>query len=288
MTVGEAFREFKSSLELPDSRQKEAASAQEQLRAAIASYLYVPSSFLTGSYSRYTKIDPLNDIDVFLVRNDRPTELAVDGSGVLPGQALQEIENAVVQAVRGARVQRQSRSVNVHAPGISFGFDLVPAWLRVPNGYWIPDVDGNHWLATDPKAHAEILTRANAASKGMLKPVIKMVKHWSRNNLDLLRSFHIELICVDIFDRRLIPTYQHGVAIALQQLPVHVTVPMSDPVYGESRIDRPLSQDERSRLLGCLSHDGAAAARALEFEGRGDHWGAIREWEGIFMTGFPS
>jgi tRNA nucleotidyltransferase (CCA-adding enzyme) len=70
MTVSDAFKSFKNELELPDRKQQQASTAQQEMRAEIAKHLYLTNSFLTGSYSRHTKIDPLNDIDVFLVRND--------------------------------------------------------------------------------------------------------------------------------------------------------------------------------------------------------------------------
>ena len=96
MTVSEAFDTFKSELELPDQQQKQAAAAQQQIRERVSKYLFVPSSFLTGSYARYTKIYPLNDIDVFLVRNERRTGLAAYGSGgVYPTAALNEVAAAV-------------------------------------------------------------------------------------------------------------------------------------------------------------------------------------------------
>jgi hypothetical protein len=41
MTVSEAFDTFKSELELPDRKQKEAAAAQQQLRDEIAKHLYL-------------------------------------------------------------------------------------------------------------------------------------------------------------------------------------------------------------------------------------------------------
>ena len=52
MTVNEAFETFKSELELPDRKQQEAAEAQQAVREAIKDHLYVPNSFLTGSYAQ--------------------------------------------------------------------------------------------------------------------------------------------------------------------------------------------------------------------------------------------
>src|SRR5712692_6418447 len=182
MTVSEAFDTFKSELELPDRKQKEAAAAQQDIRDQVAKHLYMAHSFLTGSYARHTKIVPLNDIDVFLLRNQQRVDLAPPGAtGTLPETALNDVAVAVQKAYPvTATVQKQNRSVNVQIRGLDFGFDLTPAWWRNPSGYWIPDRSSGGWIPSDPDAHAAFMTKANEASDDKLKPLIKMVKHWSR------------------------------------------------------------------------------------------------------------
>lgn len=288
MTVTEAFSTFKSNLELADREQDRAARTQEALRERIAKHIYIARSFLSGSYVRHTKISPLNDIDVILVRNDQPAGLSTDGSGVRPDQAIGELVAAAQAAYPAATVERQSRSVNLQLPGIGFGFDLVPAWRRSPDGYWIPDTDTGSWLPTNPEWHAELLTQAHKNSGEKLKPVIKMMKHWSRKNLDLLRSFHIELICKDVFSKESSDTFQLGVATALVRLPSYVGVQMLDPAYSVSRVDKPLSEDDRNRLQRLVQHDSTQAIEALRAENRGDHAAAIEIWKKIFIYGFPT
>jgi hypothetical protein len=214
MTVSEAFDTFKSELELPDRKQKEAADAQKELRERISAYLPIENSFLTGSYARHTKINPLNDVDVFLVRNNHRTGLSSDGSGIFPGVALDQVSAAVARAYpHASTVKKQNRSVNVQIASLAFGFDLTPAWLRNPDGYWIPDTDSGGWIPSDPEVHAVMMTKANEHSGGKLKPLIKMVKHWSRNNYDRFCSFHIEVICADIFSRQDLVNFPIGMTI---------------------------------------------------------------------------
>jgi hypothetical protein len=288
MTVAEAFLEFKTELELPDREQSKASTTQQKLRGEISKYLYVPNSFLTGSYSRYTKISPLKDIDVFLVRNDRRTGLATYGNGISPSAALDEVVAAVRMAYPlSAMIEKQNRSVNVEINGTPFGFDLTPAWLRTPDGYWIPDSDSGNWIPSDPDSHAEKMRKANDAQSGNLKPVIKMVKHWSRNNYDLLRSFHIELICVDIFSAREIDSYRFGVATVLVNLGRYVGRKMMDPVYGLSRIDKVLTADEYEQLIQRVNYDAENAIAAIRLEAEGKDYAAIEKWKHIFVRGFP-
>ena len=67
LTVDEAFRKFKSRLELNDSEQKNASARQTEVRDYLDTKFAIDRSFLTGSYARYTKTKPLKDIDIFFV-----------------------------------------------------------------------------------------------------------------------------------------------------------------------------------------------------------------------------
>lgn len=211
-----------------------------------------------------------------------------DGSGVLSYQALDQVVAAVQKAYpRMATVKKQSRSVNVQISGLEFGFDIIPAWLRNPDGYWIPDTDSNTWLPTDPDAHARIMTQANDRCDGKLKPVIKMVKHWSRKNYDLIRSFHLELICADIFSREELTNFPIGVATVLVRLPNYIGRQVMDPIYGSSRVDKPLMADGQAKLLGRVNYDAQNAIEALRLENGARHADAIEKWKHIFLSGFP-
>jgi len=289
MTVSDAFEVFKSELELPDRKQSEAAAAQQDIRARVAGYLDVPSSFLSGSYARYTKIFPLKDIDLIIVRNRERVRLTYDGSGIPAVQALDEVVGAVQRAYpRSATVTKQARSVNVELSGLDFGFDLIPAWLRHPDGYWIPDADRGAWLPTDPDAHARFMTQANERCGGKLKPVIKMVKHWSRNNYDLLGSFHLELLCARAFDIWELPNYQIGVATSLVYLRDHSSEQMMDPIYGISRVDKSLSTADQVKVANRTVGDASNALDALTMENEGRHSESIEKWKYIFVHGFPN
>jgi hypothetical protein len=288
MTVNEAFEAFKSALELTDRSQSAAAAAQQEIRAAVGKRLYVRTSFLTGSYARHTKIHPLSDIDVFFVRNDSRVALNTTGEGVRPDGALAELANAVRQAYPKAKIAMQAKSVNAEIPGVVFGFDLIPAWYRNPNGYWIPDTEMADWFPTDPEAHADLMTAANGASDGMLKPLIKMTKHWSRHNYDRLRSFHLELVCKAILDTHTVSTWSFGMATILVYLKQFAGVTMMDPIYHISRVDKPLSPAELAELIGRIDYDADNSIEAIRLENSGNHEGAIKKWKHIFTSGFPT
>jgi hypothetical protein len=287
MTVSEAFQRFKGCLELPASHSQRASTAQQELRQRLSAHLSVEDSFLTGSYARHTKIYPLNDIDVILVRNGARVGLTASG-GVLPSQALDEVAGAARSAFgNGVVIKKQAKSVNLSFTSIDFGFDVIPAWLRQPNGYWIPDTNTSGWIPTDPDAHAQMMTDANDRSGGRLKPVIKMVKHWSRKNYDLFCSFHLELICEWVFRQSRVDNFQTGVALVLVSLPRFVGVQVMDPIYGLHRVDKPLSTEDLQKLHNRATYDADNARAAIQLETAGRHAEAIEKWRYIFLDGFP-
>jgi len=288
MTVIDAFETFKSELELPNWKQQEVAKAQQDMREGIKRFLYVEHSFLTGSYARHTKIFPLNDVDVFVVRNAHKSGLTSSG-GVMPEAALDQLVDAVRRAFPlTSTVEKQNRSVNVRIAGQDFGFDLTPAWLRTPDGYWIPDRAKGNWIPSDPELHAAKMTRENELNGGKLKPLIKMVKHWSRNNHDLLCSFHIELICADIFRTQAIDNYPVGMATVLVRLLNYVGVPMYDPIYGQSRVDKEISQDDLENLRFRIKNDAQRAIDSLTLQKNVGEHAAIEKWKQVFISGFPN
>src|SRR5258705_9748603 len=70
LTIDEAFRKFKSRLELNDKEQKNASARQQEVRDYLDTRFSIDNSFLTGSYKRHTKTKPLKDIDIFFVMRE--------------------------------------------------------------------------------------------------------------------------------------------------------------------------------------------------------------------------
>src|SRR5262245_17434556 len=113
MTTSEAFQAFKSNLELPDTRFTQASTEQQKIRTNLEKHLTITDSFLSGSYARHTKIDPLQDIDIILVRNDARVQLTTCGGGVTTTDAVAQVATAARKAYPLATIKMQSRSVNV-------------------------------------------------------------------------------------------------------------------------------------------------------------------------------
>src|SRR5262245_32461334 len=67
LTVQDAFKKFRSKLELTDKEQDDASRRQREIRSVMQEDFDIEHDFLTGSYRRWTKTKPLKDVDIFCV-----------------------------------------------------------------------------------------------------------------------------------------------------------------------------------------------------------------------------
>src|SRR5712675_2432615 len=109
ISLDEAFRKFKSRLELNDREQKNASQRHTEVRDYLGTKFAIERSFLTGSYARHTQTKPLQYFDIFFVlkqaeRHYRPKA---------PSVALKAFNDALVEKYGKDAVRKQSRSVNV-------------------------------------------------------------------------------------------------------------------------------------------------------------------------------
>ena len=81
-----------------------------------------------------------------------------------------------------------------------FMVDVVPGFYRTEGGYLIPNSITQTWISTDSKKYVEIMANANAAHNGNLVPLIKMIKGWNKNINHYFRSFHLEVLALQILD----------------------------------------------------------------------------------------
>lgn len=153
LTVNEAFRKFKSRLELNDREQRNASARHTEVRDYLNTKFEIARSFLTGSYARHTKTKPLKDIDIFFELSEAERHYLSKAPSVVIG----DFHGALVDKYGGDAVRMQSRSV-----GIDFGVvvdaddntdyrvvsvDVVPAFAA-GDDYEIPDDDSGRWIKT--------------------------------------------------------------------------------------------------------------------------------------------
>src|SRR5213078_1419360 len=110
LSIDDAFRKFKSRLELNDKEQQNASARQQEVRDFLDTKFKIDRSFLTGSYARWTKTKPLKDVDIFFVLKDDEKKNYRDKT---PSAILDAFHSALLEKYEKKALKKQTRSINV-------------------------------------------------------------------------------------------------------------------------------------------------------------------------------
>jgi Second Messenger Oligonucleotide or Dinucleotide Synthetase domain len=131
-----------------------------------------------------------------------------------PKSTVAPATRAVLELVRKALLAEYPKTTKISRNGqavtitfTDFIVDVVPAfarpwWSTLDEESWhICDSGSDGWIATNPKRHVEISSKANALHDGKFVPRIKQLKAWNRTVGAPLRSFHLEALAWSVFGR---------------------------------------------------------------------------------------
>ena len=186
LTIDEAFRKFKSRLELKKHEQENASARQKEVREFLNTNFEIANDFLTGSYARHTKTKPLKDIDIFFVLDNAERHY----HNKMPSVVIDDFHDMLAENYGKDAVRKQRRSVNVDFGVVAdaedntdyriLSVDAVPAFVS-GNNYEIPDTVNGEWIKTNPKIHAEKAVAAHQAFSNEWKGLVRMLKYWNNN-----------------------------------------------------------------------------------------------------------
>src|SRR3990167_1240926 len=258
MTTEEFFKTLASKVELTQSEADRIAKKHNWLRKKLREKLSVEDDFLTGSYARNTMIRPKDsekfDIDFFLAfsRQDYGESELVDLLKTVKA-ALDEIKSGDSDIEKIDDKQRRSIGVIYKD---NFQIDVVPAiQIEKDKRYKIFDKSTLQAVESNPKLHGSNLTSANETSESggvkRLVPIVKLLKSWKREKCDYVKSFHLEMLAVEILGGEEISSYSQGLfkffTNAAQNLQ---SAGMKDPANERNIIDEYLDSDgTRTKVL---------------------------------------
>jgi hypothetical protein len=293
LSTDDAFRLFRSRLELNTREQANASSRQKEIRSVMDQAFDIETDFLTGSYKRDTKTKPLKDVDIFCVLGEKERHYRTKH----PSGLLEAVEKALAKVYGQACVSCQRRSVTVEF-GVKvendltneqvMSFDVVPAYIK-SDYYEIPDTaTTSGWTKTNPKIHAEKATAAHAAFSEEWKGMVRMMKKWnSFHDKPIKPSFLIEVMALEV----LYPPFQGDYRYEMQAFfvslanRIHETWP--DPAgLGPAVSDRMDTQQQAIAKKALLAAE-QQAARAIRLERGGKQGEALQEWRLLFGPLFP-
>src|SRR3989440_1326526 len=181
LTPNEAFRKFRSNLELTQKEQDDASRRQKEIRALMDESFKIADDFLTGSYRRWTKTKPLKDVDIFYVLGPKDRHYRSKKPSIL----LAAVEVVLADQYGPECVSPQRRSVTVEfgvtedengeTGGKIMSFDVVPAFA-LEDYYEIPDTStSSGWMKTNPKVHYKMALAAQKAEGNLRKGLRRLM-----------------------------------------------------------------------------------------------------------------
>ncbi len=283
-TIQQGFAQLSRNLAITSLQGETVSARQNRIRDVVQSGFSVQDSFLTGSYARNTMISPLSqaDIDVFCVLNSSIFH------NYQPASLLDAVRRTLLRTyTRTPDISRSGQAVSVRFD--DFVIDVVPSFDRQGGGYLIPNSVTQSWLSTDPKKHVSMMSDANGIHDGSLVPLIKMLKGWNRTHSSFFRSFHIEVLCLKIFENVRITDYPSGVRFFFDKARSMVRMQNLDPAgYGDDvgkYIDSTAKiEDAASRLDRAFNTSVRAEQEANRYNVRA----AFDEWRKLFSDYMPA
>jgi predicted nucleotidyltransferase len=297
ITTDEAFRKFKSRLELNDREQKNASQRQTEVREHIDTKYAVDNSFLTGSYARHTKTKPLKDIDIFFVLKESEKHYREKAPSVIIG----DFQKALIDKYGKDAVRPQSRSVNV-----DFGVlidsddntdyrivsvDVVPAFAAGDN-FEIPDTGSGKWIKTNPKIHADKAVAAHQAYSSEWKGLVRMVKYWNNNpkhgsDKPVKPSFLIEVMALQCLHGGWQGRFDYEMQGFFATLADRVFDDWPDPAGLGPSISKDMDDARKQRARDLLRAASREADLAIDHARRGRNTESLKAWHALFGPKFP-
>lgn len=296
LSIDEAFRKFKSRLELNDKEQQNASSRHNEVRDYLGTKFDVTRSFLTGSYARHTKTKPLKDIDIFLVLDESGTDYRKNG----PAPLLEDFRKALASKYGANAVRRQARSINVDFGVVIdaddntdyriVSIDAVPAF-DVGHAYEIPDADSGRWIKTDPEIHKAKATAAHQAYSNEWKGLVRMVKYWnnhpSHGDKPIKPSFLIEVMALECLHGGWGGRFDYEMQGLFSTLADRILDEWPDPAAMGPPISEGMDLERKQRARQLLRDASSQASLAIDHARKGRQGEALRVWRALFGPKFP-
>lgn len=296
LTIDEAFRKFKSRLELNDREQKNASDRHTEVREFIRTKFTIDRDFLTGSYKRHTKTKPLKDIDIFFVMKDGEKGYRSKSAAVV----LDDYEVALKEKYGAKAITRQSRSVNVDFGVVVdsedntdyrvLSVDVVPAFAS-GDDYEIPDDDTGKWIKTNPEIHARKATEAHQAYSNEWKGLVRMVKYWNNNpkhgEKPIKPSFLIEVMALQCLHGGWGGQFDREIQSFFATLADRIGDTWPDPAGLGPPISDAMDAARVARAKNLLTEAVRQANEAIHHVRSGRNGEALRVWRELFGKKFP-
>lgn len=295
LTIDEAFRKFKSRLELNEKETTNASNRQREVRSYLDTKFKIDRSFLTGSYARWTKTKPLKDVDIFFVMKASENHYLSKA----PSAILTDFHDALVEKY-GEKARKQNRSINVDFDVMAdaddntdyrvISVDVVPTFEKGLD-FQIPDDELGKWIGTNPKIHAEKAVLAHQAYSNEWKGLVRMVKYWNNNpkhgEKPVKPSFLIEVMALECLQGPWGGQFDREMQGFFSTLADRIFDAWPDPAGLGPPISNGMDLARKQRAQTLLQDAAREATLAINHSRQGRNGDALRAWRKLLGPKFP-
>ncbi len=197
-------------------------------------------TFLIGSYSRDTKIAPLDDVDIMIVigtvkknEDDNHSIIKCDFNfnsdhynnedHISSKKMLELYKKYIKLKYSKSELIRNNEAINLYLSSYNTGFDLIPSFYCPSFDYYLIPTGGldTNWKKSNPIKDKLILEELNTKHNLLLKNTIRIVKYWFKmKRIKKIRSYHFEAMCYYYFNQTpyLISSYKNGIETILKNI----------------------------------------------------------------------
>jgi hypothetical protein len=201
------FEKFISNIQPSEERITAISAAHNTLRKHLEEDAEldfpVSDSFLSGSYKRFTAIDPVKDADIILILEE--SSISEDKKTPKSRDVLKDLKSKIDDFYDDVNLETQRRSIQVYLSEDDIRMDVVPS--IAPDGkdklLYVPDYEQSEWIDSFPQEHINFASSKNKDSKGQFVRTVKALKWWRGKNLEkekAPKSFLMETIIAHNMD----------------------------------------------------------------------------------------
>lgn len=221
--IHQAFKQCLANIELDQTRTDQASQHYNSIKNWLEARIPVVQVRRIGSFQKHTKIRPITtngiaspiDIDAIVCFGD--ARGIVSYGGTTGDSCLQTVRNALIEN----RTYKLLKPVVDHpvvtlSYASEFFIELVPCYrnrmdsesiTRTPPSYLVCNSQ-NDWEDADYDYDSAYITEANKLADQKLVPAIKLIKQFVRNRGLDIKSFQVEVLCVQLLLPRILELKQ--------------------------------------------------------------------------------
>ena len=328
-TVNNAFYTFmKDIVRLDNDRNNVAKRSKNNLVTEIekfpnnGKFLDFYTDYMSidyGSFSRKTKIRPLDDIDLMIVlhaqgnwreeieggyrirvRPEASKQLALCNPGTDVLNSIKVINKfkeylADVPSYKKADIKRNQEAVTLELNSYEWVYDIVPCFQTVPDNFGrtfflIPDGSGN-WKPTDPRIDKNRTINISSKQQVSVPDIIRIMKYWTkRSTTSTMGSYFLECMILNYYDSAGVNSSTY-IDVELPNLFAYVYHQIHKSLYDPKGFQGDLNRltwSERNSIQERAKLDYNRSKEARDFETNGKQKESIEKWREIFGPEFPT